>query len=212
MESPDNSFSEITGILQTNFERMGISNFNSFQNSVYTGIRNGNDVNVSAPTGSGKTTRCLAAILHELMLQPLEKVTKLLMLYPTQQLVTQTGKLISDMTQNTGYDLVTLYNTSDIAIFNSRRDALRLGPAIIAGTPDRVLVHLKLGNAVLNKLKFFVIDEADRMADAGYQRDIHKITAYLNGEQQNIFLSATQRQPLKEIASLLMNNPAEIHL
>src|SRR5204863_4104804 len=86
-------------------------------------------------------------------------------------------------------------------------EKLRKGAQIVVGTPGRVLDHLARGTVDFSKLKFVVLDEADRMLDIGFRPDIERILKRCPTDRQTLLLSATVPPPIAKLAQRYMRNP-----
>jgi ATP-dependent RNA helicase RhlE len=86
------------------------------------------------------------------------------------------------------------------------------GVDVVIATPGRLLDHVRQGNIDLSFVEMFVLDEADRMLDMGFIRDIKQIIKRLPKERQNMLFSATFSKEIRELANNLLDNPAEIQV
>jgi len=86
------------------------------------------------------------------------------------------------------------------------------GVDVVIATPGRLLDHVRQGNINLSFVEMFVLDEADRMLDMGFIRDIKQIIKHLPKERQNLLFSATFSQEIRELANNLLDSPAEIQV
>ncbi len=92
----------------------------------------------------------------------------------------------------------------------SQTDALRRGIDVLVATPGRLLDLMDQGFIQLKDIKYFVLDEADRMLDMGFIHDIRKIIAKLPMKRQSLFFSATMPQNIVELSSKILNNPMKV--
>jgi ATP-dependent RNA helicase RhlE len=95
---------------------------------------------------------------------------------------------------------------------NPQISALRKGVDILVATPGRLLDHMGQGTVDLSKVEILVLDEADRMLDMGFIRDIKKVLAVLPKKRQNLLFSATFSDEIKTLADGLLDNPALIEV
>ncbi|HKJ19225.1 MAG TPA: helicase-related protein, partial [Woeseiaceae bacterium] len=86
------------------------------------------------------------------------------------------------------------------------------GVDVVIATPGRLLDHVRQGNIDLSFVEMFVLDEADRMLDMGFIRDIKQIIKHLPEERQNMLFSATFSKEIRDLANNLLDNPAEIQV
>ena len=170
----------------------------------------GKDVMAAAQTGTGKTAGFVLPILQMLAQNPRTgtgKGPRVLILTPTRELAAQV------------HDSVNLYSryvpTRAAVVFggvkiNPQMMKLRKGLDVLVATPGR-LMDLYQQNAVrFNEVEFLVLDEADRMLDMGFIRDIRKILAMLPAKRQSLLFSATFSNEIRTLAQGLLNNPVQI--
>jgi ATP-dependent RNA helicase DeaD len=104
-----------------------------------------------------------------------------------------------------------------VAIYGGQRVrsqllALKKGCALVVGTPGRLLDHLSRGTLALDRVKYVVLDEADRMLDIGFRPDIERILRRCPGTRQTLLLSATLPPPVLRLAKRYMVDPVHINL
>jgi len=171
-------------------------------------VLSGRDVMAAAQTGTGKTAGFTLPILQRLAENPRPgKGPRALILTPTRELAAQV------------HDSVNLYSkyvpTKAAVVFggvkiNPQMMKLRKGVDVLVATPGR-LMDLYQQNAVrFNEVEFLVLDEADRMLDMGFIRDIKKILALLPAKRQNLLFSATFSGEIRALAKGLLNNPVQV--
>lgn len=171
-------------------------------------VLSGKDVMAAAQTGTGKTAGFTLPLLQRLAENPRNgKGPRALILTPTRELAAQV------------HDSVNLYSkyvpTKAAVVFggvkiNPQMMKLRKGVDVLVATPGR-LMDLYQQNAVrFNEVEILVLDEADRMLDMGFIRDIKKILALLPAKRQNLLFSATFSGEIRGLAQGLLNNPVQI--
>ena len=96
--------------------------------------------------------------------------------------------------------------------FSPQVKSLRNGPAIVVATPGRLLDHVSQGTIDLSRVEILVLDEADRMLDMGFIRDIRKILALLPAQRQNLLFSATFSDEIRSLAGGLLHEPASVQV
>ena len=173
-------------------------------------ILKGNDILAGAQTGTGKTAAFALPLLH--MLQNAEskrRRVRVLVLVPTRELASQVGESFRDYGSNLRFKTSTLYGGVSI---NTQIDKIKKGVDIVVATPGRLLDHLNQKTLNLSELETFVLDEADRMLDMGFIRDIKKILKYLPEKKQNLLFSATFPNEIKSLADRLLNSPKRIQV
>jgi ATP-dependent RNA helicase RhlE len=91
-------------------------------------------------------------------------------------------------------------------------NAIRNGVDILVATPGRLLDLMQQGHITLSNIKFFVLDEADRMLDMGFIHDVKKVIAKLPAKRQSLFFSATMPPEISQLADMLLKNPIKVEV
>jgi len=170
----------------------------------------GSDILGMAQTGTGKTAAFALPILQKLnAMQAPDKFRepRAVILAPTRELAIQ----INDSLRKYG-KYVGLKHT---VIFGGVKQGpqvklLSKGVDIIVATPGRLLDLINQGFCTLNKIQFFVLDEADRMLDMGFIRDVQKIVKILPAKRQTLFFSATMPDSVVKLADTILNSPKKV--
>ena len=174
-------------------------------------ILEGKDLLGCAQTGTGKTAAFAIPILqlmhqHQQASAKGPRKIKTLVLTPTRELAIQIeesfkayGKLL---------DLKRLVIFGGVSQF-SQVNTLRQGVDILVATPGRLLDLLNQRHLTLSDIKFFVLDEADRMLDMGFVHDVKRIIAKLPAKRQTLFFSATMPPEIQQLANVLLTNPVK---
>jgi len=172
-------------------------------------ILEGKDVLASAQTGTGKTAGFTLPMLQKLIIsKPLHKrPVRALVLTPTRELAAQ---VLDDV--KTYSKFVDIRSTVIFGGVNANPQirTLRQGVDILVATPGRLLDLHNQGVFSLKNVEFLVLDEADRMLDMGFARDINKILALLPKRRQNLLFSATFSKEIKKLASSFLYNPVMV--
>src|SRR4029078_7474400 len=166
----------------------------------------GRDVLACAHTGSGNPAAFLRPILHALLAKP-RGTPRALVLAPTRELAAQ---ILGDL-----QDLAVHTPVTGAAVFGGvghgpQEHAFRSGTDVIIATPGRLLDHLRMPYAKLDRLEYLVLDEADRMLDMGFLPEIRKILRYVPARRQTLFFSATMPPPIRALAHEMLHNPVSI--
>lgn len=172
-------------------------------------VLSGQDVMAAAQTGTGKTAGFTLPILEALSKGQRAKANqaRVLILTPTRELAAQIGESVTDYSKYLSLSSAVVFGGVKI---NPQMLKLRSGVDILVATPGRLL-DLYQQNAVrFTQLEMLVLDEADRMLDMGFLRDIKKILALLPKQRQNLLFSATFSPDIRDLAKGLVNNPVEI--
>ncbi|MBP6334010.1 MAG: DEAD/DEAH box helicase [Bacteroidia bacterium] len=166
-----------------------------------------------AQTGTGKTAAFAIPILQLLQAQTTEtnhkRAVKVLVLTPTRELALQIGESFTAYGRN-----LPLRNR---VIFGgvpqkAQTDALRAGVDILIATPGRLLDLMDQKFINLQDIKFFVLDEADRMLDMGFIHDVKKIIQKLPVKRQTLFFSATMPAEIVKLASTILTRPVKVEV
>lgn len=179
------------------------------QQQAIPAVLNGKDVMAAAQTGTGKTAGFTLPILQRLSAGQLAAANhvRTLILTPTRELAIQVAESVATYGKHLPLRSAVVYGGVKI---NPQMIKLRKGVDILVATPGRLL-DLYSQNAIkFNQLEILVLDEADRMLDMGFIRDIKKIIALLPSKRQNLMFSATFSDEIRSLAKGLVNNPVEI--
>lgn len=174
-----------------------------------------------AQTGTGKTAAFAIPVLQLMhqqkqaaYRQPSTKDRRgtniqTLILTPTRELAIQIEESLR--TYGRYVDLKHLVIFGGVSQFN-QVNALRRGVDILVATPGRLLDLLNQRHISLHEIKFFVLDEADRMLDMGFVHDVKKIISKLPVQKQTLFFSATMPAEIKQLANMLLKNPVKVEV
>ncbi|MDI6654967.1 MAG: DEAD/DEAH box helicase, partial [Candidatus Hydrothermarchaeota archaeon] len=170
------------------------------QESVLPSALDGKDVIGQSPTGSGKTVAFSIPLIQKV---EKGKGVQTLVLSPTRELALQITDMIKDMSRYKKVNVVTVYGGQPIKVqFVGLRKA-----EIVVGTPGRVLDHLRRGTLDLSGVRILVLDEADRMLDMGFIRDITAIIRHAPRNRQTLLFGATIPDEIRKLAERFMKNP-----
>jgi ATP-dependent RNA helicase RhlE len=185
----------------------------------------GRDLLASAQTGTGKTAAFVLPILQLLnasrpaprpmspgQLRPRGSTglpIRCLVLTPTRELALQIEESVRTYGAGRPIRSTTIYGGVG---FQPQVNALRGGPEIVVATPGRLLDHSGQGTIDLGSVEILVLDEADRMLDMGFIRDIRRILALLPARRQNLLFSATFSDEIRELAGGLLHQPAQVQI
>ena len=177
-------------------------------------ILEGRDVLAGAQTGTGKTAAFALPMLQLLNGRPRQVAGKgnaprALVLAPTRELAAQVAGSFDTYGGHLKLRSTVVFGGVSI---NPQKDALRRGVDILVATPGRLLDHAGQGSVDLSAIEILVLDEADRMLDMGFIRDIRKILALLPKCRQNLLFSATYTTDIKRLADSLLHRPALIEV
>ena len=173
-------------------------------------IRTGVDVLASAQTGTGKTAAFSLPILDALAKDnSMSGTLKALILTPTRELAIQVGKNIESYSEFLPLKSGVVYGGGAMP---SQTKMLQEGVDVLVATPGRLLEHMNLRNVSLSQVKFLVLDEADRMLDMGFLKDIETITDVIKAKHQTLMFSATFSNKVKTLANQILTTPKTIEV
>lgn len=172
-------------------------------------ILEGKDVLASAQTGTGKTAGFTLPMLQILSQQPAlrQRPVRALVLTPTRELAAQVYSNVKDYSAFLDIKTAVIFGGVNQ---NPQVSALRQGVDVLIATPGRLLDLHNQRLLNLNKIEILVLDEADRMLDMGFLRDIKKIMALIPSKRQNLLFSATFSKDIKALANDILNHPVLI--
>lgn len=174
-------------------------------------ILEGEDLIACAQTGTGKTAAYLVPIMDSLL-----DVTKAarfrpraLVMVPTRELAQQVCDHFEALTKGTRLRAAAFFGGVDIG---AQERALQQGVELLVATPGRLLEHLRRGGLRFRDLNFLVIDEADRLFDAGFLPDLRKIVDELPERRQTLLFSATMPTEMEQFAHAILKEPQRIQI
>ncbi len=171
----------------------------------------GRDILASAQTGTGKTagfTLPMLQLLSNQNVKPNRKI-RTLILTPTRELAAQVHESVLDYAHFLEIKSTVIFGGVGA---NPQISALKSGIDVLIATPGRLLDLKNQGFLSLADVEILILDEADRMLDMGFLRDIKKILAYLPTKRQNLLFSATFSESIKKLANGILNNPVIIEI
>ena len=171
----------------------------------------GKDVLGCAQTGTGKTAAFLLPIIQHLANspQPGRPAIRALVLTPTRELAAQIGDSFEIYSRFLKLRHVVVFGGVNQ---NPQVGALQRGVDVLVATPGRLLDLHGQGHIDFRKVGFFVLDEADRMLDMGFIRDIRKVIDLLPKRRQNLLFSATMPAPIVKLASGFLHQPVRVEV
>ena len=172
----------------------------------------GRDLLGCAQTGTGKTAAFSLPILHALHTRsraPRPKMARVLVLTPTRELATQVGKSLETYGGNLRIRHALVYGGVGQ---RPQVNALRKGVDVLVACPGRLLDLIDQGHINLSSVEFFVLDEADRMLDMGFLRDVKRIVSLLPKQRQSLFFSATLPPSIIDLSHTILRNPAMVRI
>jgi len=176
-------------------------------------VLKGGDLLAAAQTGTGKTAGFTLPILQRLSSSAKsgngKRLLKVLILTPTRELAAQVQESVMTYGKYTNLKSAVIFGGVGA---NPQIKAIAAGLDILVATPGRLLDLMSQKCVSLNDIEILVLDEADRMLDMGFLRDIKKILAVLPKKRQNLLFSATFSDEIKSLADGLLNSPELIEV
>ena len=175
-------------------------------------ILNGKDIIGIAQTGTGKSAAFVLPILNLIMDHGHDTFTQALVIVPTRELALQIDQAVEAYSYFTGTSSIAIYGGGDGQDFYQEKQAILNGVDIIIATPGRLISHLNVGHLDFSKLRFLILDEADRMLDMGFQPDLFRIMRSLNEKRQTLMFSATMPNGIAQLAQTFLTDPIQISI
>jgi len=176
-------------------------------------VHDGRDLLAAAQTGTGKTAAFALPLLQKLAEEQPNprgsRAPRLLVLVPTRELAAQVGQSFEDFGRHLRQRTILIFGGVSP---RPQIDALRQGVDIIVATPGRLLDHINERIVDLTKIRHLVLDEADRMLDMGFIRDIRRVLAVLPKQRQNLLFSATFSDEIRTLANGLLHDPLTVEV
>lgn len=178
-------------------------------------IRTGVDLLASAQTGTGKTAAFALPILDMLAKtvgnenSSSQRNVRALILTPSRELAAQVAQNITDYSQFLPLKSGVVFGGGKMP---SQTKMLKEGVDVLVATPGRLLEHLTLRNVDLSHVKYVVLDEADRMLDMGFLKDIERLFTVLKQRHQTLMFSATFSNKVKTLAKQILRTPKTIEV
>ena len=176
-------------------------------------VRAGRDLLAAAQTGTGKTAAFALPLLERLDLDcpnpSGSRAPRLLVLVPTRELAAQVGESFDDFGRHLRQRCLLIFGGVSP---RPQIDALRQGVDIVVATPGRLLDHINERAIDVSKVRHLVLDEADRMLDMGFIRDIRRVLAVLPRQRQNLLFSATFSDEIRTLAHGLLHDPLTVEV
>lgn len=165
----------------------------------------GRDVIGQAQTGSGKTAAFAIPVLERLDAQRSE--VQALVLCPTRELAAQVEAEFERLAKGSGFGVLAVVGGDPI---HRQLEGLKRKPAVVVGTPGRILDHLQRHTLSLRGIRFAVLDEADRMLDMGFAPDVERILQQTPKQRQTLLFSATVPGWIHRLVERHMRDPQTI--
>ena len=176
-------------------------------------ILEGRDVISCAQTGTGKTAAYILPLLTNLAYDDHDpdKLNAIIMA-PTRELAQQRDQQMEGFGYYVPFSSVAIYGGKDNGAWGTQVTGLQKGADIVIATPGRLLSQMNIYNVDFSGVKYFILDEADRMLDMGFYDDIMTIVRQLPKDRQTIMFSATMPPKIRQMAKAIMHDPVEVQI
>ncbi len=176
-------------------------------------ILEGHDVISCAQTGTGKTAAYLLPLLTNLAYDDHDpdKLNAIIMA-PTRELAQQIDQQMEGFGYYVPFSSVAIYGGKDNGAWGTQVTGLQRGADVVIATPGRLLSQMNIYDVDFSGVKYFILDEADRMLDMGFYDDIMTIVRKLPKERQTIMFSATMPENIRRMAKAIMRDPQEVQI
>lgn len=188
--------------LNTYLKNLNIEELNPMQEEVLKQFSHDRDFVLLSPTGSGKTL-AFSLLLFKLLGDNLSKGTNAMIVVPTRELALQIESVIKQM--NSSLNVALLYGGNNNQI---EKDKLKQHPALIIGTPGRIIYHIDRVPTLLENCHTLVLDEFDKSLELGFQDQLSYIVNACRDVKHKILTSATDMEEIP--AFLRLNNPIKL--
>lgn len=176
-------------------------------------ILDGHDVIACAQTGTGKTAAYILPLLTNLQYDDHDpsKLNAIIMA-PTRELAQQIDQQMEGFGFYMPFSSVAIYGGNDSGAWGTQVTGLQKGADIVIATPGRLLSQMNIYDIDFSGVKYFILDEADRMLDMGFYDDIMTIVNKLPKNRQTILFSATMPNNIRKMAKAIMREPKEVQI
>jgi ATP-dependent RNA helicase RhlE len=204
---------DLSDALLRGVQELGYSESTPIQARAIPAVLEGRDLLAAAQTGTGKTAAFALPLLQRLQAEmPApqgRRAPRALILVPTRELAAQVAEVFEQLGRHVQQRSTLIFGGVSP---KPQIDALARGVDLIIATPGRLLDHLQQRAVDLSQIKVLVLDEADRMLDMGFIRDIRRILAALPKVRQNLLFSATFSEEIRGLAKAFLRDPLTIEV
>ncbi len=204
-----NNFNELSlcPALQANLTRHGFSIPTPVQAQSIPPALEGRDVVATAQTGTGKTLAFLLPMVQSFLAKTVTKGAQAVVLSPTRELAIQIHETFQLLTQGTQLRAAIVVGGMNE---NKQLHQIRAGAQVLIATPGRLCDFLQRNLVQMDRIRFFVLDEADRMLDMGFLPSIKTILKTVPTNRQTLFFSATIEKSVAHLVESHVKNPARV--
>lgn len=194
-------------------EAMNFKEATPVQEKTIPVILEGKDIIGCAQTGTGKTAAYILPVLNRMLKEEkTDDYISTIIMAPTRELAQQIDMQFEGFSYFVPVSTLAIYGGGDGAIWEQQKQGLKMGADVIIATPGRLITHLDMYDIDLSRVRYFILDEADRMLDMGFSDDIMRIVKKLPKSRQTIMFSATMPPKIQRLAQTILNNPEEVKI
>lgn len=198
----------ISDALQQSISSLGFTEMTEIQQQSLPVILSGKDVLGKAKTGSGKTVTFALGLLNKVKVE--HYAVQGLVMCPTRELAEQVAQEIRQLGRT--IDNLKVLTLCGGTPMGPQISSLAHGAHVIVGTPGRIMDHLLKRRLDLRNVHTFILDEADRMLDMGFEDEMEVVTKHIPTERQTLLFSATYPDSIKQISMKVQRNPVRIEV
>lgn len=171
------------------------------------------DLIAIAQTGTGKTAAYLLPVIDLLAEVPeADGFVNCLIMAPTRELAQQIERQMDGFSYYLPLSSIAVYGGTDGKEFGRQQRAMKEGADVVIATPGRLQALIQMGGIDLSQVRYFILDEADRMLDMGFYDDIMGIAKLLPAERQTLLFSATMPPKIRKLAENILKDPVEVKI
>lgn len=171
------------------------------------------DLIAIAQTGTGKTAAYLLPVIDLLAEVPeADGFVNCLIMAPTRELAQQIERQMDGFSYYLPLSSIAVYGGTDGKEFGRQQKAMKEGADVVIATPGRLQALIQMGGIDLSQVRYFILDEADRMLDMGFYDDIMGIAKLLPAERQTLLFSATMPPKIRKLAENILTDPVEVKI
>ena len=194
-------------------EAMNFTEMTPVQEQAIPVILQKHDLIACAQTGTGKTAAYLLPLINNLQTTPhTDNAVNAIIMSPTRELAQQIDQQMEGFSYYLPVSSVAVYGGNDASAWDTQIKGLQRGADVVIATPGRLISHLNLSEIDLSHVRYFILDEADRMLDMGFFDDIMSIVNRLPTDRQTIMFSATMPAKIRQLAKTILRDPVEVKI
>ena len=194
-------------------EAMNFTEMTPVQEQAIPVILQKHDLIACAQTGTGKTAAYLLPLINNLQTTPhTDNAVNAIIMSPTRELAQQIDQQMEGFSYYLPVSSVAVYGGNDASAWDTQIKGLHRGADVVIATPGRLISHLNLSEIDLSHVRYFILDEADRMLDMGFFDDIMSIVNRLPTDRQTIMFSATMPAKIRQLAKTILRDPVEVKI